>query len=136
MSPLLLDTNAAIWLSRDELTVLASEKLDEAARAGIATYVSPITAWEVGQLVARNRLSIGTTPQRWFARIVAMPNVHLAELSTDILIAASFLPGRPPRDPADRILLATARDLGATLVTRDRELLAYGEEGNVSALPC
>ena len=136
MSPLLLDTNAAIWLSRDELTALASEKLDEAARAGIATYVSPITAWEVGLLVSRNRLSLGTTPHRWFARIVAMPNVHLTELSTDILITASFLPGKPPRDPADRILLATARDLGATLVTRDHELLAYGEDGNVSVLAC
>ena len=54
MSPLLLDTNAAIWLSRDELKASTSEKLDEAARAGIATYVSPITAWEVGQLVARH----------------------------------------------------------------------------------
>ena len=136
MSPLLLDTNAAIWLSRDELTAATSDKLDETARAGIATYVSPITAWEVGQLVSRNRLSLGVTPQRWFARILAMPNVHLAELSPDILIAASFLPGTPPRDPADRILLATARELAATLVTRDRETIAYGEQGNVSVLAC
>ena len=57
MSPLLLDTNAAIWLSRDELRASASEKLDEAARVGVATYLSPITAWEVGLLVSRNRLS-------------------------------------------------------------------------------
>jgi PIN domain nuclease of toxin-antitoxin system len=136
MSPLLLDTNAAIWLSRDELKASASEKLDEAARVGVATYLSPITAWEVGQLVSRNRLSLGATPQRWFARILAMPNVHLAELSPEILIASSFLPGNPPRDPADRILLAAARDLGATLVTRDRALLAYGESGQVSTLAC
>jgi PIN domain nuclease of toxin-antitoxin system len=136
MSPLLLDTNAAIWFSRDELTAATSDKLDEAARAGVATYVSPITAWEVGQLVSRNRLSLGATPQRWFARILAMPNVHLTELSPDILIAASFLPGKPPNDPADRILLATARDLGATLVTRDREMLAYGAQGNASVLAC
>jgi PIN domain nuclease of toxin-antitoxin system len=136
MSPLLLDTNAAIWLSRDELKASASEKLDEAARIGVATYLSPITAWEVGQLVARNRLNLGATPQRWFARILAMPNVHLAELSPDILIASSFLPGTPPRDPANRILLATARHLGATLVTRDRLLLKYGEEGQVSTIPC
>lgn len=136
MSPLLLDTNAAIWLSRDELKASASEKLDEAARAGVATYVSPITAWEVGLLVSRNRLSLGTTPQRWFARILAMPNVHLIELSPDILIAASFLPGTPPRDPMDRILIATARDIGATLVTRDREMLAYSEQGNLSVLAC
>jgi PIN domain nuclease of toxin-antitoxin system len=136
MLPLLLDTNAAIWLARDELKASASEKLDEAAGAGVATYLSPITAWEVGQLVSRNRLSLGTTPQHWFARILAMPNVHLAALSPEILIASSFLPGEPPSDPADRILLATARDLGATLVTRDRAILAYGESGQVSTLAC
>jgi PIN domain nuclease of toxin-antitoxin system len=136
MLPLLLDTNAAIWLSRDELKASASEKLDEAARMSVATYLSPITAWEVGQLVSRNRLSLSVTPQRWFARILAMPNVHLAALSPEILIASSFLPGEPPNDPADRILLATARDLGATLVTRDRAILAYGESGQVSTLAC
>jgi len=136
MSPLLLDTNAAIWLSRDELKASASEKLDEAAHAGVATYLSPITAWEVGLLVSRNRLSLGTTPQRWFDRILAMPNVHLAALSPDILIGSSFLPGSPPRDPADRILLATARELGAILVTRDRLILKYGEDGQVSTIPC
>jgi PIN domain nuclease of toxin-antitoxin system len=136
MLPLLLDTNAAIWLSRDELKASASEKLDEAARMGVATYLSPITAWEVGQLVSRNRLSLGVTPQRWFARILAMPNVLLAELSPEILIASSFLPGNPPRDPADRILLVTARDLGATLVTRDRAILAYGQSGQASTLAC
>src|SRR4051795_12986899 len=136
MSPLLLDTNAAIWLSRDELKASASEKLDEAARAGVATYLSPITAWEIGLLVSRSRLSLGTTPQRWFTRILAMPNVHLAELSPDILIASSFLPGTPPRDPMDRILIATARELAATLVTRDRAIIAYGEQGHVKVVAC
>lgn len=136
MLPLLLDTNAAIWLSRDELSASASERLDEAARMGVATYLSPITAWEIGLLVSRNRLNLGAPPQRWFARILSMPNVHLAGLSPDILLASSFLPGTPPRDPADRILLATARDLGATLVTRDRAILAYGESGNISVVAC
>jgi PIN domain nuclease of toxin-antitoxin system len=134
--PLLLDTNAAIWLSRDELKASASEKLDQAARAGVATYLSPITGWEVGLLVSRNRLTLGTTPQGWFARILAMPNVRLAELSPEILIASSFLPGTPPGDPADRILLATARQMGATLVTRDRLILKYGEDGQVSTIAC
>src|SRR3954451_7069019 len=136
MLSLLLDTNAAIWLSRDELKPSASEKLHQAAREGIATWLSPITAWEVGQLVSRNRLSLGTTPERWFARILALPNVHLAELSPEILMASSFLPGKPPRDPAGRILIATARDFGASLVTRDRAILQYSEEGQVSTIPC
>jgi PIN domain nuclease of toxin-antitoxin system len=50
--------------------------------------------------------------------------VRLADMSPDLLIAASFLPGKPPRDPADRIIAATARDLGAALITRDRALIA------------
>jgi PIN domain nuclease of toxin-antitoxin system len=59
-----------------------------------------------------------------------------SEAQSETLITTSFLPGKPPRDPADRIILATARDLGATLVTRDRALLAYGEAGNVSTIAC
>ena len=98
--------------------------------------VSPITAWEVGLLVSLNRLSLGATPQGWFALVLRLPGMRLADLSPEILIAASFLPGKPPRDRADRILLATARDLGATLITRDRELLAYGADGHVSVVEC
>ncbi|MEN3382070.1 MAG: hypothetical protein V7608_2114 [Hyphomicrobiales bacterium] len=136
MQPLLLDTHAAIWLVRGDLIAAASATMDEAARTGAATFVSPITAWEVGLLVSLDRISLGIAPQRWFARLLGLPGMRLAELSPDILIASSFLPGKPPRDPADRIILATARDLGATLITRDRALLAYGEEGNVSVAAC
>jgi len=57
-------------------------------------------------------------------------------MSPDLLIASSFLPGEPPRDPADRIMLATARDLGAALVTRDRALLDYGGQGHVKIVAC
>ena len=118
MLPLLLDTNAAIWLSRDELKASASEKLDEAARVGVATYLSPITAWEVGLLVSRNRLSLGTAPQRWFARILAMPNVHLAELSPDILIGgfcALYAIAVSPCGSAAHRCMAEHRVLGRAL---------------------
>jgi PIN domain nuclease of toxin-antitoxin system len=53
-----------------------------------------------------------------------------------LLIAASFLPGIVPRDPADRIIAATARQYGQMLVTRDRPLLDYAGHGHVSALAC
>lgn len=137
MSPLLLDTHAAIWLFENmPLARAATAAIDAASRDGTPLLVSPITAWEVGQLISLRRIDLLATPQRWFRGLLATPGVQLAELSPDILIAASFLPGTPPRDPADRILLATARDLGATLVTRDREILAYGETGNVSVVAC
>ena len=62
--------------------------------------------------------------------------MELAELSPQILIASSFLPGDPPGDPADRILAATAREYGYTLVTRDRPLLDYAKQGHLQALAC
>jgi PIN domain nuclease of toxin-antitoxin system len=135
--PLLLDTHAAIWITEDQaIASAAAQAIDAAYRKGNSVFVSPITAWEVGLLVSRNRLSLVARPERWFQRLLAIPGVRLAELSPDILIASSFLPGTPPRDPADRIILATARDLGATLITRDRLLLKYGEDGQVSTIPC
>lgn len=75
-------------------------------------------------------------PERWFQNVLAIPGVELAKLTPDILIESSFLPGTPPRDPADRIIIATARDIGATLVTRDRLLLEYGTSGQINALAC
>jgi PIN domain nuclease of toxin-antitoxin system len=137
MPPLLLDTHAVIWLFEDiSLAPKAMSAIEAAYRDGAPLLVSPITAWEIGQLVSRNRISLSVAPHRWFARVLATPGMQLAELSPDILIASSFLPGTPPRDPADRILLATARDLGATLLTRDRAILVYGESGQVSTLAC
>jgi len=137
MSPLLLDTHTAIWLVRNEpIARAAEEAINAVQEVGGTLLVSPITAWEVGLLVSLNRIDLLATPRRWFLGLLSVPNVQLAELSPDILIAASFLPGRPPNDPADRILIATARELAATLVTRDRAIIAYGEQGTVSVLAC
>ncbi len=137
MSPLLLDTNAAIWIMRDEpISRAAVDAMNAARQSSTDVFVSPVTALEVGQLVSRNRVNLGATPNGWFARLLAIPGMRLADLSPDLLIASSFLPGTPPRDPMDRILIATARELAATLVTRDREILAYGERGNVRVVEC
>lgn len=137
MRPLLLDTCAVVFITEDEmLKASAVDALDAAHRAGAPTYISPITAWEVGLLAARERLQLLITPQRWFARLLETPNVRLADMSPELLIASSFLPGTPPRDPVDRIILATARDLGCTLITRDRTLLDYGEQGHARVVGC
>lgn len=134
---LLLDTHTAIWVVEDQpIASEAREAIETAYRTDGMIFVSAITAWEIGLLVARNRLGLSMTPERWFQRLLAIEGVRLAELSPDVLIGSSFLPGEPPRDPADRIIVATARDLGATLITRDRLLLKYGEAGQVSTIAC
>jgi len=137
MQPLLLDTCAVVWIAENEkLAPLALDALSSTYEAGVPTYVSPITAWEIGMLASRDRLKLLITPHRWFGRLLETPTVRMADMSPDLLIASSFLPGRPPRDPADRIIAATARDYGCTLMTRDRALLDYGEQGHIRVLAC
>ena len=137
MQPLLWDTCAAIWIyEKARLSRPAIEAMSAAQREGVTSYISPITAWEIGMLVSHRRLQVLIRPERWFANLFEAPGVRLAELSPDLLIASSFLPGTPPRDPTDRIIAATARELGATLITRDRALVDYGEQGHVNVVEC
>lgn len=134
---LLLDTCAAIWISSNQPMARATEDALAGARARVEKiFVSPITAWELGLLVSRGRLNLQMTPERWFERLMQAPGLHLSDMAPSVLIAASFLPGNPPRDPADRVLAATAREHGYQLVTRDRRLLDYAEQGHIQALPC
>ena len=137
MKPLLLDTCTLIFMTeRTRMAPAAVETLQAATEGGEITYISPITAWEVGMLTSRGRLQLLIRPERWFSNLFEVPGVHLAEMSPDVLIASSYLPGKPPKDPTDRIMAATARELGATLITRDRALLDYGAQGHVAVLEC
>jgi PIN domain nuclease of toxin-antitoxin system len=135
--PLLLDTCAAIWLSHDE--PVSQETLDalrDARESDDPIYISPITAWELGLLVSRGRMNLLMTPERWFQRLMQAPGLRLAEMSAELLIASSYLPGTPPRDPADRIIATTAREYGYRLITRDRPLLDYAGLGYLQTLVC
>ncbi len=137
MSALLLDTCAFIWTAE-------GAPMDRGARAAMASsyadgrpvLVSPISSWEIGLLFARGRLRLVTDPQAWFRNAIEVGGTAIATLSAELLIASSLLPGTPPRDPADRVVIATARAQELTIVTRDRRILAYADEGYVKALPC
>jgi PIN domain nuclease of toxin-antitoxin system len=137
MQPLLWDTFTAIWIyEKARLSPAALEAMRAAYREGVPSYISPITAWEVALLASRGRLQLLIRPERWFSNLFEVPGVRLAEMSPDVLIASSYLLGKPPKDPTDRIMAATARELGATLITRDRALLDYGAQGHVAVLEC
>lgn len=114
----------------------ATDAFDLAADAKQAVLVSPISAWERGLLISLGRLSSPLPPKIWFDRLISRPEVDLAPMSADILTDSSFLPGPIHRDPADRILIATARAFDLTIVTRDRHILAYASLGHVRALRC
>jgi PIN domain nuclease of toxin-antitoxin system len=98
--------------------------------------LSPITWWEVGLLVARGRLPLTAAPGRWLSAFVAAAGARVEPLDPDVLLDSTQLPGRPPADPADSVVIATARAAGYRIMTRDRRILAYAEAGHVAAIPC
>jgi PIN domain nuclease of toxin-antitoxin system len=135
--PILLDTCAAMWIVEDEwLKPSAITALDRSGDRGEPVFVSPITGWEIGLLAMKGKFRSRYAPQRWLEVLLAFPFTRVAELPPHVLMQSCFLPGRPPREPSDRIIAATAREYGLTVMTRDRELLDFAEQGHMSAEPC
>jgi PIN domain nuclease of toxin-antitoxin system len=135
-SPLLLDTCAVIWLfNRSPMSEPSRAAISDAA-TNRCLYVSPFSGWEVGMLVKKGKIALTMPPAVWFSQVVDHPAVTLTNLSYELMISSSFLPADPPGDPADRIIIATARQSGLTLVTRDRLIIDYAAKGHVKALVC
>jgi PIN domain nuclease of toxin-antitoxin system len=135
--PVLLDTCACLWLTRGDWMLQTSRRAireAQASRAGV--YVSAITAWEVATLVGKGRYRLYVSPLVWFARLLGLAGVRLAPLTPEILIESALLPGEPPKDPADRMIVATARQHGLLLITRDRKLTAYAVQDHLRVLFC
>ena len=135
--PLLLDTCAAIWLMNgDPMSSESRAAISAAQSANVGVFVSPMVAWEIGTLSSRNRIQLSVDPEVWFETLLDWPGVRLAAMPPRILIVSSFLPGTPPRDPADRIIAATARMFGYSVVTRNGQLSDYASAGHIDLIAC
>jgi PIN domain nuclease of toxin-antitoxin system len=126
---LLLDTHTLIWSVENDpkLGPAVRQNLNIGAREN-RNLVSAITPWEIGLLVSKNRLSLGPDVMDWINEALAQPGVKLVGLEPEIAVSSTRFPFEMHPDPADRILVATARRLGATLVTADRLLLGLAEQ--------
>jgi PIN domain nuclease of toxin-antitoxin system len=133
---LLLDTHIWVWYVEGERERFSPriEPLVEAAVERGEVLVSAISVWEIAQLDALRRLELTQDVRAWVARALAFPGVKLKGLSPAIAIESTRLPGSPHRDPADRILIATARLSGSRLVTCDTRLLGYARHGHVKVI--
>lgn len=139
MSGILLDTCALLWL-------FGKGQLLEPGRTAVATAadnynlsISAVSAWEIGLLCRpgrRNPLNLSATPEVWFANIVAEPGIRYLPLDAGSAIRSSYLPVPLHDDPADRMLIATARDNNLILATRDVRILDYAALGHVRAIAC
>lgn len=132
---ILLDTHVLVWLLNDsaKISVRVYSQIEKAANDD-ELFVSAITPWEIAMLVAKGRLRFSRDVGEWLDAALSLPGIQLAPLSPGVAVASTRLPWQVHPDPADRILLATARHLNAMLISADQQMLVYGEQGHVKCL--
>lgn len=124
--PVVLDTCAWLWScsAPEKLSRPASEAIArERKRAGLI--VSVFSTWEIAKLVQKGKLTFAITCRQWLDAALKAEGVTLHPLTPEICLESTELPGAFHGDPADQIIVATARLLSAAVVTADRRILDY-----------
>ena len=133
-APLLLDTHYWIWFqagAKDQISDKALKAIEGAATGG-QLLLSVISVWELGMLEAKGRIRLQRPCEEWVKEALATPGLELVPLTPEIALDSSRLPAGFPGDPADRIIVATARRMAARLLTRDQKLVEYGRHRHVA----
>ncbi len=124
---ILLDTHALVWWVAEPSRIAAKARraLDAAVKAGESIAVSSISLWEIAMLVSRKRLTLTIDAETWITSLEALPFLTFVAVDNRIAVRSVQLEDFPHRDPADRLIVATALGLGATVVTADTRLRRY-----------
>jgi PIN domain nuclease of toxin-antitoxin system len=122
---IVLDTHIWVWwVHGDEhLTKQQTNWLQENEAQGLG--VSIISCWEVAKLVEHNRLALPCSVTEWFDQALNYPGINLLELTPRIVVESTQLPKDFHKDPADQLIVATARVLDCPLLTADVKILNY-----------
>jgi PIN domain nuclease of toxin-antitoxin system len=134
-SSLLLDTHVWIWfmLANAELAVSGRNAINRAAASG-QLRIAAISVWEAALLASRGRVVLGRPLTQWITAAVSAPGLTIEPLLPQVAVEACSLPEAFHRDPADRLIVATARVANATLMTRDQRILDYAARGHLTAI--
>ena len=126
---LVLDTHSLIWyLEGLELSEAQVQTIEERRQAN-HLYISAISVWEVAMLINKRKAAISISINEWLQRVLAIPGLQVIDLSLTILIDSCYLPDFEHRDPADRMIVASARAIDGHLLTFDQKILAYAAHG-------
>ena len=123
---IILDTHIWIWWVDDNqrLTQQHREWIQEYQFQGLG--ISIISCWEVAKLIEVGRLTLSISVEEWLEGALAYPGVQLLDLTIPIVVESTKLTGFH-RDPADQIIVATARIYGCPLLTADAKILTYAD---------
>ena len=124
---IVLDTHVLLWwVNGSDLLSSAAEKVIRKTLAqGGEVIVSTISAWEISMLIDKGRLVLGMDVESWFDEVTQIDGVRFIPVDNEIAIKSTVLPGEFHKDPADRMIVATARMLAVALVTADQKITNY-----------
>ena len=122
---IVLDTHVWVWWTIDPARLSETQRQEisnnESGRIGVST----ISCWEVAKLCEYGRLALPVGLSEWFQAALQYPGISLLDLTPEIAIESTILPGSFHRDPSDQIIVATARVRRCPLVTSDDKIAGY-----------
>ena len=127
---LLLDTHIALWLDSGDERLRTSTRalIDTCWRDGGTIFMSAITVWEIALLVDTERIDLDLPVEAWIDRFLERPGIAAVPLSHLAASRSYQLHHLEHRDPADRLLIATAIELACPLVTYDERIARFGKK--------
>lgn len=124
---IVIDTHVLVWwVSGDKsLSVTAAKLIEDTLDNGSEVIISSISAWEISMLIEKGRLVLSMDVESWLDEVVQIDGVCFVPIDNEIGIKSTVLPGEFHKDPADRMIVATARKLAVPLVTADEKIRDY-----------
>jgi PIN domain nuclease of toxin-antitoxin system len=120
---ILLDTHVWIWwVSNPDLLSHQASALIDKAMVEKKIYLSAMSVWEVAMLVSKGRLQLAMDVRDWIRASEVLPFIQFIPVTNAIALRAVQLPDKSLLDPADRIIIATALELGLVLITKDKKI--------------
>jgi PIN domain nuclease of toxin-antitoxin system len=135
MKKILLDTHAFIWQVNGEaiLTKSTRQLIDTAAQEG-TLYLAAISLWEISMLDKKKRILLEMPCLEWINQALALTHAQILSLTPSIAVESCYLPGDFHEDPADRLIVSTARVENLAILTRDTRILSYGQNKYVTTI--
>ena len=124
---IVIDTHVLVWWASGSklLSATAAKLIRDTLDNDGKVIVSCISVWEISMLIEKGRLALTMDVAHWLHEITQIDGIHFMPVDNEIAIQSTTLPGKLHKDPADRMIVATARKLAMPLVTADEKIRAY-----------